>query len=118
MTKPHLSPTQLIGREAEDRAAKYLIAKGYRIVTQNYWCPEGEIDLVALDGKELVFVEVKVRKNEEYGHPVETVTTKKLQKIHRAARQFIEEYQFRGYFRYDIVTLLPYQIDHFENVTL
>jgi putative endonuclease len=70
-----------LGRRGEDEAAAYLTALGYRIVDRNWRCPRGEVDIVALDGAELVIVEVKTRSSRSYGDPLEGVTDDKLTRL-------------------------------------
>jgi putative endonuclease len=60
---------KLLGRSGEDRAAKHLASRGYTILERNYTAPQGELDLIALDGDTLVFVEVKTRTSSAYGAP-------------------------------------------------
>ena len=61
-----------LGREAEDRAARYLLEQGYTLVTRRFSSKGGEIDLVALDGETMVFVEVKARSG-KFGTPEEAI---------------------------------------------
>jgi putative endonuclease len=70
-----------LGRRGEDEAAAYLAALGYRIVDRNWRCGVGEIDIVALDGRELVVVEVKTRRSRAYGDPLEGVDDRKLARL-------------------------------------
>ena len=70
-----------LGRRGEDEAAAYLTALGWRIVDRNWRCASGEIDIVALDGGELVIVEVKTRSGRGYGHPLEAVDLQKLTRL-------------------------------------
>ena len=60
-----------LGRRGEDVAAEYVEAQGMRVVERNWRCREGEIDVVALDGDEVVVVEVKTRSGTGYGHALE-----------------------------------------------
>ena len=71
-----------IGFEFEDLAKKYLIEKGMRYIESNFYTRYGEIDLVFTDEDEkiLVFVEVRYRKNAEFGEPIETIDRRKLEK--------------------------------------
>jgi putative endonuclease len=70
-----------LGRRGEEAATAYLTSLGYRIVDRNWRCPAGEIDIVALDGGELVVVEVKTRTSRAYGDPLEGVTDAKLTRL-------------------------------------
>ena len=74
-----------LGRRGEAIAARHLIQRGLTIVERNWRCPQGEIDLVARDGAELVFVEVKTRSSVAYGHPLEAITPVKLARLRRLA---------------------------------
>ena len=64
------------------------MGKGLRILDRNYRCRSGEIDIVAVDGDTLVFVEVKERRGESHGQAVEAVTTRKRSRVIRAARLY------------------------------
>lgn len=70
-----------LGKKGEEVAVKFLQKQGYKILEQNFKKRYGEIDIVALDKKTLVFVEVKTRFSEEYGPPEEAVTPWKLRQI-------------------------------------
>jgi putative endonuclease len=74
-----------LGRRGEDLAAAYLEGLGLSIVERNWRCPLGEIDIVAQDGTDLVFVEVKTRSSVAYGHPLEAITVTKLARLRRLA---------------------------------
>ncbi len=74
---------QALGRRGEERAAEYLSGKGYRILERNARTRWGEIDLVALDGSILVFVEVKARRGEASGAPLESITPSKAARLKR-----------------------------------
>ena len=69
---------QIIGAWGEDQAASFLLENGLQIVGRNYRTPDGEIDLIALEGNTVVFVEVKTRTNMNFGFPEESVTEEKL----------------------------------------
>ncbi len=81
---------QGLGRWGEDRAAEFLKAKGYRILERNYKNKIGEIDIIASDGKILLFVEVKTRRSLAYGQPYESVTRHKQIKIARVAFAYLK----------------------------
>jgi len=92
------------GRSAENLAVALLLKRGYRIVARNWRRPEGELDVVADDGGVCVFVEVRSRTGEEFGHPLESVNPRKRRQIVRAARLYLdaEPTQAAG-FRFDVV---------------
>lgn len=77
------------GKLAEREAALYLRRRGYRIVAQNLKLKVGEIDLVALKGGLVVFVEVKARSSDEFGTPVEGLLPRQQQRIRKAAEIFL-----------------------------
>ncbi len=80
-----------LGREGERRAERHLRSLGYRIVTRNYRGPAGEIDLVALDGDTVVFVEVRTRHEDPLIPPEETVVPAKQRRIVRTAGRFLRQ---------------------------
>ncbi len=77
------------GRQLEEVARTYLESKGLTLVSQNYSCKLGEIDLVMHDGETLVFVEVRGRSNPRFGSPAETVTGAKQARLIRTAQVFL-----------------------------
>jgi len=79
-----------LGRRGEAIAARYLIQTGLSIVEKNWRCTQGEIDLVARDEDELVFVEVKTRSSVAFGHPLEAITATKLARLRRLAAAWCE----------------------------
>ena len=72
---------QGLGQTGERLAAECLEQRGYRIIEHNYRCPYGEIDLIAEEGQDLVFIEVKTRRGTSYGLPEEAVNRRKQQKL-------------------------------------
>ena len=81
--------TQKIGKFGEDEAVKYLEKKGYKILDRNFSCKRGEIDIVALDKNEIVFIEIKSRVSLKYGLPSEAVTKNKLKHIYKTAEYYL-----------------------------
>ena len=80
------------GREAEDKAAKWIEKnKGYTVIDRNYRSPSGEIDIIAKDRETVVFIEVKFRKETSYGYPAEAVTRIKQERIIKTAMRYIQE---------------------------
>lgn len=99
--------TRDAGREGEARAAAYLQKRGYEIRDMNYRCPLGELDIVAMDGDVLVFIEVKSRSSLAFGHPQEGITRAKQRKLAGLAAYYMEDKGFAGHkCRFDVVALL------------
>ena len=82
-----------LGRRGERAAEKYLRRNGYRIVARNFRAAGAEIDLVAMDGATLVFVEVKTRQSRTAGAPEEAVDERKQKRMRRAAEMFARRYR-------------------------
>ena len=78
-----------LGCWGEKQAAKFLKGLGCRILEQNFVSPVGEIDLIALDGEELVFVEVKTRTAADFGGPLPAVNAAKRRKIAQVAKSYL-----------------------------
>jgi putative endonuclease len=85
------NPRQRLGKEGEKVAEQYLRKKGYRVVERNYRCATGEVDLIVLDRRVIVFVEVKTRTDDRFGTPLEAVESRKQQKMIRAAQFFLSQ---------------------------
>lgn len=83
--------TRNIGGMNEEMAISYLVENNFQIVKQNYRCKVGEIDIIALKDNILRFIEVKYRKNDMYGSPLEAVNQRKQNKIMKAASWFLNE---------------------------
>lgn len=79
--------------------------QGLTLVTQNHYVKGGELDLVMRDGDILVFIEVKHRTTTRYGHPLETVTYQKQQRLVRAARLYIARGGLSSPCRFDILAI-------------
>jgi putative endonuclease len=74
-----------LGRAGEERAAAHLEKRGCRVLERNWRCRDGELDIVALDGGEIVVVEVKTRRALGFGHPLEAVDARKRARLWRLA---------------------------------
>ena len=111
---------KIIGGLGEKYAAAYLRRFGYKILTMNYKCQFGEIDIVALDGKCLVFAEVKTRTTEKYGAPENAVNYWKKKHLQLSARCYIEHFRMKEYFaRFDVVEVFAkYADNNFEVVKI
>mgnify|MGYP001819661610 CR=1 FL=1 len=86
-----MDPREL-GRKGEDVAARFLEARGWRILGRNVRLGRREVDVIATRGQVLAFVEVKSRSGEGYGDPLEAITEKKRQEIARAAAGWLREH--------------------------
>lgn len=91
MSSRECTPTTALarGQAAETRAAALLGAAGLSVLARNVRCRGGEIDLVALDGSVLVFVEVRSRGGGRFGSAADSITGRKQQRIVLAARHFL-----------------------------
>ena len=93
------------GEQAEQVAARYLQHEGLILIERNYRCRFGEIDLVMQDGVTLVFIEVRLRSNEEYGGAAASIDARKQQRIIRTAQQYLSGLSRTPPCRFDAVLL-------------
>ena len=94
------------GNRYELVAARYLFERGYKILTRQYRCPYGEIDLIATDGKVIVFVEVKGRQSTRYGFAQEAVDQRKQRRIWHCARHFLwSQGKSQSLCRFDVIAI-------------
>lgn len=97
---------RLFGDASEQVAERYLVERGYKILDRQFLTRVGEIDLIAEVGDEIVFVEVKARKNDAFGYPEEAVTKRKLRKIAQAAELYLRHKNLTNRsFRVDVVAI-------------
>lgn len=95
-----------IGQRGEDAAAAYLLRCGMRIVDRNWRCSAGEIDIIALDADELVFVEVKTRRVTSAGTPEEAVSPSKQKRLARLARTYLAQTGLtETHVRFDVIAI-------------
>ncbi len=108
-----------LGKKGEDIARKYLVKKGYKIITSNYYTRYGEIDIICEKEKELIFVEVKTRRNTNYGSPEEAITKQKIAHLRKAALIYLDKEgkNYKG-LRFDVIGILwqgeDISINHIE----
>ncbi len=114
-----------LGYLGEELAEKHLINKGYTILKKNYTVRGGEIDIIATDGKSLVFVEVKTRKTDLFGSAGEAVDSKKIAHMCTAAERFIYEnsdnHHIKGLsVRFDVIEVYTQKsvINHIVNIDI
>ncbi len=98
------TPRTKLGTWGESLASRFLRDKGYRIVTSNYRNRHGEVDIVAQDGTELVFVEVRTRRPGSYGAPEESLSSAKIRRLLNTCQRYIQEMHCDGVgWRIDLV---------------
>jgi len=112
----------VLGRLGEQLAAEHLRRSGMRILDRNFRCADGEIDIVAADGRVLVACEVKARSGVRYGTPVEAITADKLRRLRRLAVRWVTAHGLiADELRVDVVGVLrtpsgQYEIEHLRGV--
>lgn len=101
------------GKEAEKLAQEFLVSRGLKLVEANYYCRLGELDLVMRDKDSLVFVEVRLRRNPDFGSAAESVTRNKQDKLWRAALHFMASRPDLASLpvRFDVIALSDMRID-------
>lgn len=113
-------PKILLGREGERIAERFLKKKGYKVVERNYRCAAGELDLIVLDRRVIVFVEVKTRTGSGYGTPLEAVEFRKQHKMIHVAQFFLNAKKLtQREARFDVVGIswpgAQPLVEHIEN---
>lgn len=101
--------TRALGDYGERLACRYLLAQGLTIIDRNWRCVRGEIDVVAVEGRELVVCEVKTRTSESFGAPFEAVTWSKQRRLRRLAGLWRDDHDelVRGLaLRIDVISIL------------
>lgn len=95
---------QETGRSGEEIASQYLEKEGYEILDRNFSCHQGEIDIIAKDKNEIVFIEVKTRTNKKYGLASEAVNENKQKHLLRAIQYYIyiKKYE-KCFIRIDVI---------------
>jgi|SRR5664279_2428491 len=88
-----MAAKDVLGARGEDLAADHLISAGLEILDRNWRCSHGELDIVARDRDEVVFVEVKTRSSVLFGHPFESVTATKVARLRRLASAWCEAHE-------------------------
>ena len=110
-----------IGNRGEELAAAFLERNGFKLIERNFRCKGGEVDIVAKDGKTLVFVEVKSRKTLTYGVPQLAVTPFKQRQISKAALTWLTRNRKHDHpARFDVIAIIlessyQHQLEHIKN---
>ncbi len=112
---------QILGQKGEKQAARYLKKKGYKIVTSNYRCQYGEIDLIAKNADILIFIEVKTRTSSDFGGPAAAVDCRKQKQISKVAHHYLVTHHNDDVdARFDVISILSpsgkkTEIEHITN---
>lgn len=98
-----------VGRLAEDSACQYLAKNGLKLITRNYKCRRGEIDLVMRHNDSIVFIEVRYRHNNHFGSGAESVINKKQKKIILTALHYLQSHKEAAGLscRFDVIAVQP-----------
>ncbi len=100
---------QEIGRMGENIATSYLEKKGYQIIERNFMARQGEIDIIAKDKEEIVFIEVKTRTNQQYGNPIDGVNTVKQKHLIQTVEYYLYKHHLENSFvRIDVIEVYLY----------
>ena len=112
------SPQQL-GQAAEDLAAHHLQKQGFTIIARNYRYERAEVDIIAQKEGLLLFVEVKARSSDRFGHPEAFVPPQQQVLVHAAAEHYIITQDWNHAIRFDVIAILnskdQVQLTHFED---
>lgn len=97
-----------IGKDYEQQALHYLKQQGLSLVSQNFHCRQGEIDLIMAEKQCLIFIEVRFRKSAAYGSAIESVTRQKQARIIHTAQVFLQQHSgsYLSY-RFDVIAISP-----------
>lgn len=110
-----------IGRLGEDLASRFLEDNGFKIIDRNFRTRYGEIDLIASNSHEILFLEVKTRSSNLYGYPEQAVDKKKINHLLLAARLYLKIKNLSNFWRLDIISIEldsnPPNIKWFKDIT-
>ena len=110
-----------IGKKGEDLAVNYLENLGYKIIERNFTANQGEIDIIAKDKDELVFIEVKTRTNSMYGKPIEAVNEPKQKHLISTVKYYLYSKHLENEFvRLDVIEVYlsnkTYKVNHIKQI--
>ncbi len=111
-----------LGKLGEEAASLFLKKKGYLILHQNWRFEKYEIDIIAEDGEEIVFVEVKTRTSDQWGNPHDAIGKSRIKRMVEAADFYIKEFDVEKSIRFDIIGAIwngkNFDIDHIDDAFL
>ena len=117
-TLTYMAKHNILGREGEDIAAKYLEQKGYAVLDRDWHCGHKDLDLVVIKDNTIVFVEVKTRTGNEWGDPQDFITDRKIRRIVNSADAYLRFNQVDMDVRFDVISIVAeggeYKIEHIE----
>lgn len=110
----------VIGKKGENIAVEYILQNEYEIIERNFSCRQGEIDIIARDREEYVFIEVKTRTNRNYGEPIDAITSFKKKHIIKSIEYYLFLRRLEHVFvRIDVIEIYQkenrYYINHIKN---
>ena len=119
----NLKSKREFGNIGEEICSKYLEEIGYKIIERNFNCKQGEIDIIAKDKNEYVFVEVKTRSSICFGTPREAVNENKQKHIYKSTKYYLHIHGLdNAYVRFDVVEIYflknKYKVNHLKNVNI
>ena len=123
LKKHYKNDSKPLGNKGEDIANKFLIKKGYKILERNFRFSKGEIDIIAQDKNEIIFIEVKTRRNMNYGNPIDSVTINKKKHIYNTANYYLYINKlYDKFIRFDVIEdyILDRKIyiNHIKNIEI
>lgn len=96
-----------LGKMGEKIAEEYLLNNKYEIIEKNFYCKQGEIDIIAKKEQYIIFVEVKTRNSLKYGRPAEAVNNKKMQHLIKSSQYYLYKNNIKDKFiRFDVIEIL------------
>ena len=119
--KTHIQIKKELGNIGEQIAVEYLEKNNYKILKRNFYCRQGEIDIIAKDNQEVVFIEVKTRSNVNFGQPSEAVNKTKRKHMYRTAKYFLYKSRcLEAFVRFDVIEVLiengKFNINHIKQI--
>lgn len=110
-----------LGNIGEQIAVEYLKKNNYKILKRNFYCKQGEIDIIAKKSQEIIFIEVKTRSSISFGQPSESVNSIKLKHMYKAAQYFLyKSYCLDTFVRFDVIEVLiengKFNVNHIKQI--
>jgi putative endonuclease len=114
-----LAKHNILGKKGEELATEFLLKLGYQIIATNWHERKFEMDIIAQDQNQLVFVEVKTRSTSYFGNPAEAVTPAKQKHLVDGANYYIEKHEIDLECRFDVIAIIKnnneQKIEHFKD---